>query len=236
MPQVLYPLTEGKIKSMNTKANGNVGYENQAAAKNLALDGLKDAVAPWVGVRRYYTIMANTKSQINIIELFNKKKPKTKKAIIKLGLSLDMIGEGVFRGVYRIVGTDYVVKIPCCKEGIEHSQSEHNAWSEIRNNRQYRILWKYLPDFKYYDEGRGILVMPYYYPVDTGTRQARRRGNAISLVMHDLIKVVWKKNQGKSIDMHDGNIGLTKYGEPILIDMGYFYGPPDYNDETRKGS
>jgi replicative DNA helicase len=46
----VYQLTEGKIKAMNTKATANVGYENQAANKNLALDALKDATAPWASI------------------------------------------------------------------------------------------------------------------------------------------------------------------------------------------
>lgn len=40
----VYPLTEGKIKAMNTKATSNVGYENQAASKNLVLETLKGAI------------------------------------------------------------------------------------------------------------------------------------------------------------------------------------------------
>lgn len=172
----------------------------------------------------------------DVLELFHKKKPKTLNAITRLGFQLELIGIGLYRKVYRITDTDYVVKIPVDKDGIEHSVNEYNACCEINGNFKYRTLWKYMPDFSYYDEVRGILIMPYYYPVDTGTKQARHRGAALSAVMYDLFKLVWKKGDVRSIDIHDGNVGLTKLGEPVMIDMGYFYGSPDENDKTRKGS
>lgn len=163
----------------------------------------------------------------NIIQVISKKKPKTLAAFKRLGYELELLGRGVFRTVYRIKDTDYVIKIPNDKAGIIHSQSEYNACCEIQSNRKYRILWKYIPNFEYYDEDRGILVMPYYYPVDVGTKKARKLGRALAGVMCDLFKRVWKKHEGRSIDIHDGNVALTKYGEPVMIDMGFFYGPPD---------
>lgn len=46
----VYPLTEGKIKAMNKAATANVGYENQAANKNIPLASLQEALQPWQNV------------------------------------------------------------------------------------------------------------------------------------------------------------------------------------------
>lgn len=166
-------------------------------------------------------------SEKSVVQIISEKKPKTIAAIRKLGYELDLLGIGVYRRVYRIIGTDYIIKIPIGKAGILHSQNEYNACCEIKNYRKYRVLWKYMPEFSYYDESRGIIVMPYYTPVDVGRKKERRLGKALAHVMYDLFRCVWKKHDVRSIDIHDGNVALTQYGEPIMIDMGFFYGPPE---------
>jgi hypothetical protein len=163
----------------------------------------------------------------DIVKLFHTKKPKTLRAITRLGFSLNLIGIGLYRNVYRIVDTDYIVKLPknADPDGIEHAKYEYDAQALIRSQRKYRILWKYMPDVSYYDETAGITLMPYYKPVDIGTKQARQLGCALAGAMLDVFKLVWKVNPGRSLDIHDGNIGLTKDGMPVMIDMGYFLDP-----------
>ena len=85
-----------------------------------------------------------------------------------MGLKLVHLGTGAFRAVYRITGTDFVIKFETDWAGAGHSRDEVNNIKKLAKSKSLR---PHLPRIHYYDPKSGVIVMNYY------TRYNKTRAN-----------------------------------------------------------
>lgn len=150
-----------------------------------------------------------------VIALVREKQPKDKKAFAKLGLTLEQIGEGVYRKVYKIKGTKLVVKIPNKgKSSITHAISEYEAVYYTKKDNKCEAIHNLLPEVYYFNNDTGIMLMRYYYPI-------RSNKYMISSLVKQLVEAVHPYAKKKSTDIHSDNIGRAGY-HPVILDLGYF--------------
>jgi hypothetical protein len=148
-------------------------------------------------------------------------RPATVSAFKKI-FRLRSVGRGVFREVYRIVGTGLVVKLVRCypeynrPEGIRHARSEVNR---IKRLRALGVLRVHLPTIHYWDRKTGTIVMDEY--VTESSENITLLGKVIQKMVKKLIGV-------SMTDIHRGNIGVArvkvgkKYHDRIIfLDLGY---------------
>jgi hypothetical protein len=156
-----------------------------------------------------------------VVEIFKTKKPKTVGEMLKLGIKLRGMDSGVFRKVYKVTGAPLVVKIPqhtggSCKR---HAVAENRAINKINKTVSLEGLRKFMPVVYYFDNDTGIAVVHYYKPiVPYGAR------SMVSNLIHQLIIMIWPYAiNGRSVDMHSGNIAVDPdTNQPKIIDLGYF--------------
>jgi hypothetical protein len=138
-------------------------------------------------------------------------------------LRLVHLGTGAFRSVYRIKGTDYVIKFPEPNNnylGIDHAQDEVK---NIEKMKKIKCLRPHLPKIHHYDRKSGVIVMDYY------TRYRDKQANKphptrtygdISWereLISDLIRIltgVWFN------DLWDENLKLDKNNIVKFVDVG----------------
>ena len=139
---------------------------------------------------------------------------KTEKDILReLGYTLKFLGGGIFRNVYKIVGTKLVLKVPNGARGRRHSQGEMKAYKRIMvSTKKYVALHPYMPAIHHYNSRTGIILMPEYRvaPKSYWEKKIKAMGKLAGDVM------------GKYCDLHRWNIGRDKEGQFRFIDLGYF--------------
>jgi hypothetical protein len=132
--------------------------------------------------------------------------------LLQQGYTLKYLGGGLFRNVYRIVGTKLVVKVPIGARGRRHSQGEMRAYNRIKRGwSKYAAVYDYLPDILAYNKKTGVILMPEYRPA------SKKDGPRIEEI-GKLARVA----MGKYCDLHIWNVGKGKLGDFRILDLGYF--------------
>jgi len=159
-----------------------------------------------------------TEKQVKaVIDRFVKEKPKNRSDLEKMGLKLGLIGNGLYREVYRINGLPLVVKLSknAGSSPRDHARAEYRAVRRIQRFKKYAQLRKYMPEIHYFDSKTGVMLMHYYKPLPKGYR-------CIARLLDHIIELTWPYAAESECDVHGGNVGLGENNQPILIDMGYF--------------
>jgi 5-methylthioribose kinase len=157
----------------------------------------------------------------SICSLFEKYRPQNYSDIRAMGFKLTNVGSGLFRSAYRIDKSSIVVKLPKTdsqgsegwESGVGHAREEFKKINKIQKTGKYAPLVRYLPHIYYFDKKTGIMIMPLYYPYRT-YKERQLVSTFLSNLVYDL--------HGGDGDIHSANVASTEYGEPVLIDLGYF--------------
>jgi len=154
------------------------------------------------------------------LTLIKKNRPKTHLETQLLGLKLVHLGTGAFRAVYRIKGTDFVIKFLTDGFFDEHSRDEVNNIKKLAKSKSLR---PHLPRIHYYDPKLGVIVMNYY------TRYNKTRANKPHparaygditwerVLISDLIKELTGVNFS---DLWDENLRMDKNDVVKFVDVG----------------
>jgi hypothetical protein len=137
-----------------------------------------------------------------------------------------LVGAGEFRKVYRIVGTDLVVKFPRItrsSKNIGHSRVEYKRCYDIRHQSKWYLLRRYVPKIYHYNPDTGVIIMHYYERVGEtpkALRDIKWMQKLLDLVCtHNGLN---KDNLNWSEDIEINNIGQDKNGNYKFLDMGFF--------------
>lgn len=157
-------------------------------------------------------------------------KPETSQAVLrKCQFPLLFVDEGMFRVVYRILGTEYVLKMPIqewepwrwkgprskwIKMHINHARLEMNAHTIISTTTRPAIkaLAKYLPEVPYMDWDTGVTLMRHYRTPTTTEWNRSLAG------IYTAVEAVQKRNT----DIKPSNCGVDSSGKLRIVDLGCF--------------
>ena len=141
--------------------------------------------------------------------------------LIKCGFGLRHINDGVFRDVFEIVNSDYVIKIPKDGDGLCHAHDEAMGWSKVHKSKKPCAVEarKHLPQPFLYYEPSGFIIMPRYRT--TANRRYDTKMKRVNKIFQEIIC------DGKDADIDLGpdkydNYGLDKRGNLIVRDLGCF--------------
>lgn len=140
------------------------------------------------------------------------------------------IGSGAFRNVYAI-GFEHVIKIPITWEhqlnplsesgnsyydnysaDKDHSLYEWNAYIDIKTAGKRNPLSRlkpYIPKIHYFGSSTRVILMDKYPLLKRGDPRIKRLRDLV----HD-------STGNDDADVWAGNVGVNKYGTPILLDLG----------------
>lgn len=137
----------------------------------------------------------------------------------KNGISLRLLGSGLYRDGYKVRDCDLVFKFPrtielksgkkSLAEGRKHSAAEIRR---LRRLRQVGALDPFLPEIFYYDKKSGVIGMRYYPTFIDFEDQADAMGNVIGKLIHSLMRVTCG-------DIHTENVRRNKE-TAVIIDLG----------------
>jgi hypothetical protein len=169
---------------------------------------------------------------VTITKLLKKFKPATTIEFARLtGYTLDELGEGEFRLVYRIHGTNLVLKFPKAPAYIEHSRVEAQRCYDIMHQKKWYLLRRYVPKVYHYEPRTGVILMKYYDVVTEEMGNSRKVWRDI-LWIQALVGTVCVANglndnvrSAEELDWVSDigvlNLGVTPTGYKFL-DMGLF--------------
>lgn len=140
---------------------------------------------------------------------------------------LQFLGDGAYRTVYRIEGTELVVKFPKPGEGADEGDDDgddgtRHTRAEMRRLtrlKKFKSLRRYLPVVYHYDKKNAIVVMRHYDELPTAITKA-------SITFFDpMLRAVIRALTGIDLtDLRHSNIRLgdetSSADSPILIDVG----------------
>ena len=160
-----------------------------------------------------------------VVNLFRKYRPRTLWEVQDMGFKLHKVGEGAFRYGYRIEELPLVGKFPKhpdseYSEDIEHSNEEAAVIKQIKKNKEYKALHRFMPEVLYHSKKTGIILMPEYTRI-----KYNKIGNIIVSILTNLVIDLGLFDH----DVHHNNIGLKRsmkwsdYPEPVLIDVGILH-------------
>lgn len=144
------------------------------------------------------------------LRLIRRHEPKNLLEASKLGIGvLVYVDEGAFRKVYRLKGTDLLIK-------FERNTRYHHTRSEVRKIMQLRELkfWrKHTPPVYYFNDTDGVLVTKFFRK-STKERQKYATYNFIS-------KLIWDTYKVRFDDLYDDNVHLSDDKNLVFTDLGY---------------
>lgn len=150
-------------------------------------------------------------------------KPQTLDGLIEsCRFPLEYISCGMYRKVYGVVGTEYVIKVPIQDEtrltNISHAVDEYREYKRMSRLKKYAAIKHRLPKFHYFDSHSGISLVERYkslYEWDTSHDKTIRQINA------------WLKSKGfedSDLDTEKrDNFGLDAKGNLKILDLGCLY-------------
>lgn len=147
--------------------------------------------------------------------------PKDLKDFKKLKLEMIPLSSGAYRTVYRVKGSNVVVKIPVNDDSSNrvHAREEVRAINNIKRfKRKYAKLIPMMPEVYYFNETSGVTAMKYYKKI---------RGNVaytVAGLVEDVVELTMKDKNLYigGMDIHGSNVHVDENGNPIIIDLGYF--------------
>ena len=166
--------------------------------------------------------MTNTQ----IKDLMSQHKPFTpQNTMRKCNFTLKFLGEGSYREVYHIVGTNWVIKFPLTewdpaefsplvnwllKHRI-HSRNEIDTYLEIKEKKEFKVLRKYLPKILWWEWHTGIIIQEI-------CKELEENGSNAS-ISNDL-DILFKRYFKGNTDIAVNNVGRDLKGNLKVIDMG----------------
>ena len=155
--------------------------------------------------------------------------------LVKCGFGLRHINDGVFRDVFEIVNSDFVIKIPKDGESLCHAHDEAMGWKKVERSKNPAATEarRYLPRPFLYYEPSGFIIMPQYRT--TANRRYDRKMDHISDIFRQVIC------KGKEYDIDLGackydNYGFDKHGNIFILDLGCFskdwWGSAGWSNQT----
>lgn len=133
-------------------------------------------------------------------------------------LPLEFIGDGAYRTVYRVVGTNVIIKfagttISGLDDGKRHGAQEYATITNIRksNLKRHKELKKHLPVIYHFEPSTGVTVGRYYklLPESAGIDRAalaKKFTNALKICFGDIDNT--------------GNVGKDGRGTLKILDAG----------------
>src|SRR5271156_2208796 len=141
-------------------------------------------------------------------------------------LRMRYIGSGAFRAVYRLTGTNLVIKFPLeCRNRTEEVSGGPEVWNsnegkshtraevrKIRRLLRFSMWEKHLPPIFYFNSKDGVLVTR-YYPKTKWAKEATLR----------LVRELTRKFCGVILgDLAGDNLSIGKMTDTLVIlDLGY---------------
>jgi len=157
-----------------------------------------------------------------IKKVMKSRNPKTiSDLLVDCRFGLEHIYSGVFRDVYSIVGSDFIIKVPIDGDGLIHARDEADGWKKVKKSKHKMApqARKHLPrPFLYYPK-TGFTIMPKY--VVSSKHILDDEMNRINMIFRQVICHGWKRDIDLGKDKFD-NYGLDKNGNIIVLDMGCF--------------
>lgn len=152
-----------------------------------------------------------------VVSRLRRHKPTSELALLKVcKFPLRFIGNGVFRDVYEILDTGYVLKMPNGQSSVEHAVNEYRAWRQIKRSRRvkFKSIKPHLPEILYFSEHSGLTLMPKYEEPEWGTYEKE---------MDRLETAVREAFGAEEADLGSekwDNFGVDKDGNLRIIDLG----------------
>jgi hypothetical protein len=142
--------------------------------------------------------------------------------LVDCGFGLEHIYSGVYRDVYSIVGSDFVIKIPIDGSSLKHARDEASSWKKVQKSKHKLAAQarKHLPRPFLYFPRTGFTIMPKY--VVSCAHTFDNEMNRINAIFKEVVcngKKTGDIDLGK--DKFD-NYGIDKNGKLIVLDMGCF--------------
>jgi hypothetical protein len=157
----------------------------------------------------------NLLDEEEVIRLFKKYKPEDYDEVESV-FKLKYLGSGIFRRAYQIRGLDLVVKTPDgasrFDSNLRHAKEEIRKIQRIRKAKKYSPLRRYLPKIHYFNKYNGVMLMTKYSKWPSNTK------DVVTQIISNLITDL----RGHEGDLHENNIARDEWGEPVIIDLGYF--------------
>lgn len=147
-----------------------------------------------------------------VSKILKKARPKTDSEILKL-LPITCIGGGCSRNVYRVKGTEVVIKVPY-RTGRSHARREISRINQIMSCKKFRHLQRYIPKIYYSCYKTGIIAME---------RLAVMRISKLGEAKEEIIARMFEdsfERSFNSMDIHLLNMGKNKKGQIKCFDLG----------------
>jgi len=159
--------------------------------------------------------------------------------LVKCGFGLRHINDGVFRDVFEIVNSDFVIKVPKDAAGLCHAHDEAMGWKKVHESKHPAAVEarRHLPRPFLYYEPSGFIIMPQYR-----TTASRRYDKPMDRI-NDVFRQVICDGKDRDIDLGSNkydNYGLDKHGNLMVMDMGCFskdwWGSAGWSNGTGTGT
>jgi hypothetical protein len=160
----------------------------------------------------------------DVVKLFKKYKPIEPEDIKPYleGIKMRKIGSGAFRNVYRIGTLEIVAKFPKNKysdfdyeDNVNHAMHELKIINKIKKDKRYLALKPFIPTVYYANETNGVMVVE-YCPALRGSVVA----SAVQGILGSLFEILFKKDAGTDMDIHEYNVGRNRDDQFKVIDLG----------------
>jgi hypothetical protein len=156
----------------------------------------------------------------------SKHKPFTPQGTMrKCNFTLKFLGEGSYREVYHIVGTNWVIKFPLTEwdpaefsplvnwllKHRMHSRNEIDTYLEIKEKKKFKVLRKYLPKILWWEWHTGVIIQELCKELE---------GNVSNDILSRDLCLLFKKYFKDPTDIVVNNVGRDLKGKLKVIDMG----------------
>lgn len=161
-----------------------------------------------------------------IVQKFRELKLSSYTAVSK-HFKLESLGGGLYRQVYRLVGTNLVVKFPGSypeitkREILDHAEMEYYWCQKFRRDPRWQAFRRHAPKIHYYDAASGVTLMTYYELAPDEPKLYRDAEWFNKLFDYMCIANGEPENENRTMDLGYGNIGLKPNGDYVFLDLGY---------------
>ena len=162
-------------------------------------------------------ILEKEKSIKQIIQLFQKSKPKSLIEVQNLGLNPRFFAKGCDRRVYRI-GKKLVMKLEDAdSSSFDQSPREILTIRRIFKFKKYASIRKHVAPILYADIKNRVIIMP-FYPKKVSDYDTNDNSD-VAYIAERLQSFL-----PKHTDLHYANFRRDKNGKAVCVDLGYTIG------------
>lgn len=147
------------------------------------------------------------------------------------GWTLKYINSGVYRNVYQIEGSQFLVKVPITAKGmkvssIAHARAEYATYRRIlRSKVKYAELKQLMPT-QMLIVPNGLIVVEKLRKLGRVTREERKYLNQVGNLASSLF--------GGCGDLHDDNFMRDSEGNIKIVDLGFLMKNKPFRQALRK--